>query len=165
MTATYDCIATTTLSSAQASVTLSSIPNTYTDLVAVCNFGVNTSVNSWIRLNGDTGSNYSCSTMYGNGTSAISTRRTNNSDGIILDLIGTVGGSSRDSSTIIHLQNYTNTTTNKTVLIRSSRTTETVAIAGLWRNTSAINSVTFRTTASETFNSGATFTLYGIKAE
>ncbi len=62
-------------------------------------------------------------------------------------------------------QNYSNTTTYKTVLSRCSNPTGgTLAVAGLWRSTAAITSITLTPTAGN-WLSGSTFTLYGIKAE
>ena len=72
MTATYDCIATTTLSSAQSSVTFSSISGSYTDLIIISD-AILASGNDalGLRFNSDSGSNYSYTFMYGNGTSAV----------------------------------------------------------------------------------------------
>ena len=58
MTATYDCIATTTLGSDQASVTFSAISGNYTDLVIVGNGALTAGAGTlFIRFNSDTGSN------------------------------------------------------------------------------------------------------------
>ena len=70
-------------------------------------------------------------------------------------------------SAIINIQNYSNTTTYKTILGRANNAvtgvTETV---GLWRSTSAITSMTLlQSYGSDLFKTGSTFTLYGIKAE
>ena len=63
--------------------------------------------------------------------------------------------------------NYSNTTTNKTVLARGNNASDasypgTEAFVGLWRSTAAINRIDFSSN-SKTWNAG-TFTLYGIKA-
>jgi len=170
MTATYDCIATETLSSAQSSVTFSSISGSYTDLVVVLN-GLNSTVTGqdiFIRFNSDTGSNYSFTSLYGNGTTAASTRASNNTAARMSFFVtpGTTGG----FNSIAHIMNYSNTTTNKTVISRANsiggNTTYpgAEALVNLWRDTSAITSVTI-TCVSTSFASGSTFTLYGIKAE
>jgi hypothetical protein len=68
---------------------------------------------------------------------------------------------------IIHIQNYANTTTFKTSISRIARETYGQAeVVGLWRNTSAINSVSFILTGggSTNFKAGTVITLYGIKA-
>jgi len=55
MPKTYEPIATTTLGSNQTTITFSSIPSTYTDLVIVSNMGTTTASYPFIRFNGDTG--------------------------------------------------------------------------------------------------------------
>jgi len=164
---TYQPIASQTLSSAAASVTFSGIPQTYTDLVVVINGSMSASgATIYARLNGDTGSNYSVTYIGGNGTSAYSNRSSNNSNGIGLG--GFEAGFSTGMFTnIVHFQNYSNSTTNKTVLSRWSDPSsggEVEAFVGLWRNTTAITSIEIRNNGGHNFNSGSTFNLYGIDA-
>jgi hypothetical protein len=120
----------------------------------------------YARLNGDTGSNYSVTYIGGNGTSAYSNRSSNNSNGIGLG--GFEAGFSTGMFTnIVHFQNYSNSTTNKTVLSRWSDPSsggEVEAFVGLWRNTTAITSIEIRNNGGHNFNSGSTFNLYGISA-
>jgi hypothetical protein len=72
---TYTPIATQTLGSAAASVTFSSIPQGYTDLILVINYATSASTgNALLRFNSDTGSNYSETALIGNGTTATSDR-------------------------------------------------------------------------------------------
>ena len=72
MAITYEPIATTTLGSAQASVSFSSFSG-YTDLVLVC-VATTASDDQFlsVQFNGDTGSNYSNTYMTGNGSTATS---------------------------------------------------------------------------------------------
>ena len=161
---TYEAIATQTLGSAAASVTFSSIPGTYTDLVIVCNTVRTTSLdNIGIRFNSDTGSNYSWTILKGNGTVASSDRRSN-----VTDIIFNVYNADAPAAGILQIQNYANTTTYKTALSRSSGAAAgyVYATVGLWRNTAAITSITLfdEGTTSAVINTGSTFTLYGIKA-
>ena len=66
---TYEPIATSTLGSAQATVTFSSIVGTYRDLVLIINSTPTTSnVTGNMRFNSDTGVNYYMTGMRGNGT-------------------------------------------------------------------------------------------------
>ena len=59
MTATYKKIATTTLGSAQADITFSTIPATYTDLVIVYTLKAATgSSDIYLRFNGSSASDY-----------------------------------------------------------------------------------------------------------
>ena len=159
MASTYEPIATTTLSSNQASVSFSSISNSYTDLVLVANGALSAAYDSIeLRLNGDTGTNYSRTFLSGNGTSASSGNSTNTSS-LALGLMGT-----ENSTDIFHINNYSNTSTYKTVISRANTASNTVrAGVGTWRSTSAINQVTVIATSGN-FISGSTFTLYGIKA-
>ena len=158
---TYEAIATQTLGSAAASVTFSSIPSTYTDLVLVMN-GVFNYTNTYYVMyyNGDsTLSNYSSIGMNGDGTSALS-----ESNGYIK--LGFSNNATTPITAIINIQNYSNTATYKTNLIRFSNTANfgSYAAVGLWRNTAAINSITIYSYYGGMFNAGSTFTLYGIKS-
>jgi hypothetical protein len=69
-----------------------------------------------------------------------------------------------NNTTIWQIFNYSNTTTNKSVLGRASNpSANTTACVGLWRNTAAITSVSVYGVGAN-FTVGSTFTLYGIKA-
>jgi hypothetical protein len=67
---------------------------------------------------------------------------------------------------IIQIQNYANTTTYKTALVRINATDfRTYASVVLWRKSpEAINRVNIKMEASGNFATGSTFTLYGIAA-
>lgn len=159
MPATYEPLATTTLSTTQNQIDFNSISGTYTDLVIVANGGVTSTNDIWLRMNSDTGTNYSRTRLTGDGSSAASTR--NSAFDAILINAGTVGS---NANFIINIMNYANTTTYKTTLSRFNSSTYVVASVGLWRSTSAITSLTLKAGSGDTFTSGSTFTLYGIKA-
>jgi hypothetical protein len=159
---TYEPIATTTLGSNAASYTFSSIPSTYTDLIVVCRAGAVSNSDLTFRVNGDTGTNYSTTWLYSDGTGVGSTRSANTAFGYFtyLGAIETFGHSVH----IAHFMNYSNTTTFKTVLARSANASRGVdAMGNLWRNTAAINSITL-IGSNANILSGSTFTLYGITA-
>ena len=164
MPVTYEPIATTTLGSAQATVTFSSIPATYTDLVLVTNLGGDTTAASLLlRVNGDSGSNYSTTVLYGTGSSALSAGYSNLTSAYA-GQINTGLPAALSAISIIQIFNYANTTTNKTIISRYNEAgTEVNAMVSLWRSTSAINEVILRT-ASSSFRTNSTFTLYGIKS-
>ena len=157
---TYEPIATTTLGSATANVTFSSL-GSYTDLVLVF-YGRCTNSgggNAFLQFNGDTATNYSATGMYGDGTTASSFRGSNNAStgGCIVDSVnyGTV---------IYNIMNYRNTSTFKTVIGRGNNTGQYVDTRiGLWRSTSAITSILMYSNAGN-WLAGSTFTLYGIAA-
>jgi hypothetical protein len=164
---TYVAIATSTLASATASVTFSSIPSTYTDLVLVLQPASTTFVdNIALNFNSDTGSNYSSTNLSGTG-SAASGGRAASPYIQVTNIIGTTGTLGAMTSTI-HIMNYANTTTYKTVISRTGQIGATYngneVIVSLWRNTAAINTIVVKQSGSPNFITGSTFSLYGIKA-
>jgi hypothetical protein len=159
---TYTPIATTTLSGV-SNYTFTSIPTTYTDLILIGSInGVSVATDVWYRVgNGsvDTGTNYSWTWLSGFGTSTESARASNNSK-LYIDGWGTIG--TGNSIIRTNINNYSNTTTYKTVLTqRTDAAKEANAQVGLWRSTSAINTLQLGLD-SGTFNSGTVLTLYGI---
>ena len=156
----YEVISTQTLGSAVTTVTFSSIPQTYTDLVLVVNGTNSADTNVVTRFNSDTGSNYSSTRLYGTGSSAASDRYSN-----ITFANLTAGNTTGIYNFIAHIQNYANTTTYKTIISRSNVTGDIVAaITSLWRNTAAISTLLVMLNSAGNFSTGSTFTLYGIKA-
>ena len=162
MALTYEPISSTTLGSDTASVTFSSISGSYTDLVLIIsakNTG-GSGYNLYGRFNSDTGTNYSTTYLGGNGSSAFSGRDSSQSQ----MRFGFTNNSNMQPQ-IIHIQNYSNTTTNKTTLVRGNDSgSGTYAIVNLWRSTAAINTIYLYQELSANFVSGSTFTLYGVKA-
>lgn len=159
-TPTYTLISETVLGSAQASVTFSSIPGTYKDLVLECVTTQSGAVNTWIQFNGDTATNYSGTNIRGNGTTASSSRRTNE-NAILVDFV--VNTATTPSARIAHILSYGNANVYKTALIRTSNATDEVyQNVALWRSTAAITSLTFYPGSPNTWSSGSTFRLWGI---
>ena len=162
MASTYEKIATNTLGSATSTVNFNSITASYTDLIFVWNIKQDNDSSVYIRFNGDTNSNYSTTGLFGDGTSATSQRLSNNSNGIWFrsELIS----GSNFNPIIYQFNNYSNTNVFKTVISRANNAAEMVgATVGLWRSTSAINSIEIWQGGTG-FSAGSTFTLYGIKA-
>ena len=162
---TYTPIATTTLGSNQNAVNFTSISQAYTDLVLVCTWIENSTEDLCMRVgNGsvDTASNYSLTYLVGNGSTASSGRSATS----FWDVSQVPATTSQFATTIVNFQNYSNTTTYKTAISRSgAAAVGTVAEVGLWRSTSAIDTIQLRCGfGSNTFNTGSTFTLYGIAA-
>ena len=163
-----------TLGSAQSTVTFSSIPQGYTDLVLViAGRGTRTgnTVDGNIRFNSDTGSNYSVTYLYGDGSSASSARASNQTAGnagLWYPAASTTSGIF--TANTIHIMNYSNTTTNKTWLTRDSNQSNTGALVGasvnLWRPTvlEAINRIDLTLGVGD-WATGSTFSLYGIAAQ
>jgi hypothetical protein len=161
MTSTYEKIATTTVSTPVLNVTFSSISSAYTDLVLVCGYSRSGGGNNIsLRLNG-AGSNYSETYLEGDGSTTYSGRHTNDSNMRVAFINGGTG--TEQSTLILNFMNYSNTTTYKTVLSRYSETTSDVGAAvGLWRSTSAINSIEIGRSATVNWDAGSVLTLYGI---
>jgi hypothetical protein len=158
---TYSTIATQTLGSTASSVTFSSIPSTYTDLVLITaapSVGGGISI-ATLTFNGDTASNYSFTRLSGDGSSA-STDRVSNTGGLQSGL--TYPGQYTQTWII---QSYANTSVNKTALNKSPVAQSLIRYGvGLWRSTAAITSVTIADGTGTGYATGATFTLYGITA-
>lgn len=163
MPSTFTPISTQTLGSAAASVTFSSIPSTYTDLVLVVVSKWTGSGNSsyGMRFNADGGTNYSRTYILGSGGGGSSARASNQTS----TFNGQVNATEWSSS-VFHIMNYSNSTTFKNVLSRTDQTGNYVtAMVALWRSTNAITSIDLGYfDASGNWASGSTFNLYGIKA-
>jgi len=117
---------------------------------------------TYMEINGDTGSNYSRTIMSGTGSSAVSARNSNQFQ-TYLDYYGVV--ETTPTNKIINFMNYSNTNTFKTVLTRSNDASlGTDAIVHLWRSTAAITQIKIYIDAVN-FAVGSTFSLYAIKSE
>ena len=168
---TYEAIGSFTTSANLSQVTLSNIPQTYTDLVLVT-----TAISSatgadifTIVLNGDnnsTGTNYSFTGLYATGTAAGSYRSTNQ-PGFVLGNLST-NSSFEWAPSVFNFNNYSNNTSFKNVLVRSNSATTsglyTDLSVGTWRQTGPINTITLRTVNGYGIKAGSTFNLYGIGA-
>jgi hypothetical protein len=171
MTATYEKIATTTVSgSSVASIDFTSISGSYTDLIVIGSIKAASATNPqpFVRFNNDSSTNYSVTNMYGNGTTAGSTRFSSQAQ-IRLNYV-VDPNTTEYTNLIMNIQNYSNTTTYKTVLnkltLGGGSNSGLDVSAGLWRSTSAINRLTFTLeNSSSNFAVGCVFTIYGIKAE
>ncbi len=165
MDKTYEPIATQTLGSAAASVTFSSIPQTYTDLILVVNPIVTSATTFAVRYNNvSTGTPYSATFLYGDGTSAASARVSNQNE--IRVSYAATSRSTNTGNIIVNIFNYSNTTTYKTNLSRENYAGEASGVnVGLWRSTAAITQIDLIPVSGGTIiNTGTVVTLYGIKA-
>jgi hypothetical protein len=161
-------IATQTLGSAASSITFSSIPSTYTDLRLVLVCKSTSSTDMYVRFNADNGSNYSVTTLAGNGTTAYSFGATSQTQ---IDPNVSVGALDTTIPSLITFDIFSYAgSTYKTVLITTSQDYNGSGSAGgtgsvnrnvaLWRSTSAITSLNLAGAAN--FAAGTTATLYGI---
>ena len=167
MPATYEPIATTTLSSAAASISFSSISSSYTDLRLVVFLLKDsaTSTNSLdVRFNSDSGTNYSSTYLRGDGATADSFRYTSATK---IDCGETTPTTTIGQLITVDIFSYAGST-NKTCLVTTSADAngsgQVSRGVGLWRSTSAINAISMAATFTSGANLGAgtTATLYGI---
>ena len=173
MANTYTLIASNTLTSSAASVTFSAIPNTYTDLVIrVSARTTEAGANELMiyTLNGNTGTNYSVTTLIGNGSTVVSNRTTSAANIRAGWQVGATATSNTFANTEIYIPSYTASqnkpTSNFSVAENNSSNTADTYIntnAGLFRITDAITSIAFSTINGNNFVSGSSFFLYGIK--
>lgn len=171
MANTYTLITSNTLSTTTASVTFSSIPQTYNDLVLKISARadtVDTNVNIFMRLNGDTGANYN-SLQYGYYTSGNNQNenfnRTNMGDNgpwaaganILTNMFG---------ANEAYFSNYTaaqfQVMATQGQVENNSSSGWAMTTSGQYRGSAAITSILMYP-YSGNFVAGSTFWLYGIK--
>jgi hypothetical protein len=143
------------------------IPSTYQDLYVVGSVApdaTRTATSLWLRLNGDSGTNYSITQLDGNASAVSSSRAANNTIfGLNFSLVSGNPGTFQ-----MWILNYASTSVFKTVLIRSANDnngagTTTVA-AGLFRTTAAINAINLLYPGGNSQTANTTASLYGIRA-
>jgi hypothetical protein len=171
MAPTYELIASNTLSSAAASVTFSSIPATYTDLLLKISARSSDSGGAFgrtctIRVNSDSGSNYSNLFLRATGTAVISAaNQDSTSFNSQTDITGDTATASSFSSLEAYFPNY-GSTANRPVSFFNVNETNGINSriyggAGLYRGGSAVESMTIET--PDLFLANSSFFLYGIK--
>lgn len=160
-TNTYVALDKVTVGTATPSITFTGINQGYTDLVVVISSpSASASAYSAVTVNGDNGSNYSFTRLYGTGSVAGSNRGSSMTYWQTQYLYS----SGTNLNAICHFMNYSNTTTNKTMIERyNDAAYEVDAQVNLWRSTAAITSITF-SRVSGNYAVGSTFSLYGIAA-
>jgi hypothetical protein len=163
----YIPIASQTLGSSASSVTFSSIPTTLNgktlrDLVLVCNMiGTSTGGGLFMRINSDTGSNYSRVIADGTGSGVLSNSGTTTS---FFTMWGSQEVSGSTSTSIFQLLDYSVTDKHKAILARSNNVVDSGVsmAAGRWANTAAVNALLISLFSNQ-FAAGSTFSLYGIE--
>jgi hypothetical protein len=164
-------IGSVTTSGAQTSVTFSSIPGTYTNLLLVITARSSDAVNQEIialQYNGDTGNNYDYQAIYGNGSSApggaVETGVANYSPASIA---GASSSANYPSTVHVLIGAYAGTTFYKTANsiafgADGSPAPQSIASGGGWRSTSAITSIKIFLGSGDAFVNGSQFNLYGL---
>jgi hypothetical protein len=172
ITGSFESISTYTVTgSAVANVTISSIPSTYKHLqlrMLARETSATVGGQSQMRINGDSGANYTYHTLFGSGSAATSDgsggyqwaygvdRHTNGNDPA-----NTFG------ATIFDFLDYTNTSKYKTLRAfggyDANGTGQIRLHSALWTSTSAITSLYFENQGGGSYAVGTQFALYGIK--
>lgn len=168
MAKTYDPIATTTLGSA-GTITFSSIPATYTDLVIVTRTAAVTSgADIRFEFNSDsTAGAYNWTVGSANGTGTkVSTRNTSQTAGL-MDYNAYPSTTVGEHVGILYLFSYAGNKYKsylaRSIVAKSGHGVDFVF--GQWRNTSAINSIKLGIgTGYSNFATGTIATLFGIQA-
>jgi hypothetical protein len=148
-----------------SSITFNSIPQTFTDLKIVMSArSTGTNATLLVRFNGDTtNTNYSMTQLYGSGTVAASARY---SAPYFINSENSNYTANTFSNGEIYIANYTVSNFKQIVTDSVTENNATAAdqwlLAGLWRNTNAITSITLSQAIDTGFTQYSTFTLYGI---
>jgi len=166
MANTYTLIEAKTLTTTTASVTFTSIPATYTDLLIKASVRDNrageTVTNVRLLFN-NSSSNFTTRRLFGNGTTA-------NGDTAAAGDFGVEPGNNATANTFgnfeMYIPNYAGSNyksySTDTVSEDNATLSFTTLIAGLWSQSAAINEINIAP-VSASFVSGSTFYLYGIK--
>ena len=157
-TSTYIALANITLGSSASSVTFSSIPATYRDLILIATHKLTTAGETLIYFNADTGSNYSSVTMRG-GPSSSTFSASFTAAGIRPQ--NAVGGATASNDSFqLQVMDYSATDKHKATLLRAGNATTdfSMAHASRWANTGNITSIK----CEAPYASGSTFALYAI---
>jgi hypothetical protein len=164
-------IASNTVTTATTSITFSSIPQTYSDLVLVLNIEGNTSFGTQarMRINGNaSASSYSSTTLTGNGASASAYRYPTGTAAYMEIMNGQTSTTANyTTSNLVQINNYANTSHFKTFLCRAlndkNGSGETDLVAGLFHSTLAVSQIEIFCASPTTFEPGSVVALYGIK--
>ena len=158
-TPTYTALATITLGSSASSVSFSSIPATYKDLILVTDGITGADATLFLRFNGDSGSNYFFVRGVGFSGGTFS-----DFGGNVTEIRNTIQFNTRGPG-ITQIMDYSATDKHKTVLQtgNAKNATEPAMGGGRWANTAAITSI-FCGLNTSTFVSGSRFDLYGVIA-
>jgi hypothetical protein len=162
-----------TLASSAASVTFTSIPATYTDLVLRASTRISDTGRSFIKVtfNSDTATNYSDTVLqfnsFAGGVESIRDTSNNYLSRTYTD--NATNTANTFASWEFYIPSYT-VSQNKpvsTVFAREENAASTDVDYGvtaqLWRNTAAITSIQITNFSTTTFNTTSSFYLYGIK--
>jgi hypothetical protein len=169
---TYYLLASNTVGSGGVgSVTFSSIPATYTDLVIKGSVRTNNNAvfdNLQVRFNSDSGANYSRLFLSAEGAGTNSFKATGNTAIFASYSLNAANSTaSTFSNTEIYIPNYTSSNQKSisldSVVAPNAATGYLTLFTGLWSGTAAITAIELAPNSGTLFNQYSTFYLYGIK--
>lgn len=156
-------IASQTLASNASSVVFSSIPNSFRDLIIVCNYTSSSAAALQLGMN----AGVTAKTVWARSSgTAVSS---GNQQVTPLEFGGNTFSSSTDrAQVVIQIFDYAQTNKNKSLLTRINVATSTnggtVMAASQFLSTAAITSLTLNFGGGQQFVAGATLSLYGVQA-
>jgi hypothetical protein len=173
-TTSFESIATVALSSGQSLITFSSIPQTYKHLQLIAHIktgrvadgdGVN------IRLNGDTGANYSGQYIYANGNATFAGDYGNLTSGMAMltgsgtnaNCANIFGGNVIDIFDYSNVNKFTHANGTDGYNLSSTNINWLASKTGIWRNKAAVTNIVLWTDSGQNFSTYSHFSLYGIK--
>jgi hypothetical protein len=168
----YELIETQILGSPSSSITFSSLgtySSTYKHLqirmIGRSNFSGNSSA-VFVRLNGDTGSNYSLHELTGNAFGVVSLGAASQTVMSAGEFPAANYAANIFSPAVIELLDFSSSTKNTTIRTLSGisglRTLVSLS-SGLWNNTAAVTSVTVISGGGASFVAGTRMSIYGVK--
>jgi len=167
MANTYTLIEAKTLSTPAASVTFTSIPATYTDLLLWTSIRASSGggISAGLRFNGST-TNYSERLLYGGGSGTAASANATTTSIQWANLGNDTNTSNTFSNCQLYIPNYAGSTfksvSTESVTENNATNADIYLDAGLWSDTAAITSLTL-TASTPDFATNSTFYLYGIK--
>lgn len=174
----FEAIATVTAAGGEASLTFSSIPQTYASLQIR---GIGKDLYSGaaaadyvnIRFNNDSSANYARHYLQGNGSTVQAGGGTGDTSiyALYAQTYSHNGNANIYGSMIVDIHDYASTTRNKTARIIAGTDNNVASSAyavclqsGLWLSTSAVTSITLLSGGGTGWAAGSKYALYGIKA-
>jgi hypothetical protein len=168
----FESIATTTLSTATASITFSSIPATYTHLQIRGIFRsdyAGLTDNLLMRFNSDTGANYVEHILRGDGASpGVYADPNSNTIFTTLDGAGATANANVFAASVMDILDYANTNKYKVMRHLSGRDNNgdggVSFSSGMWQNTAALTTILLYPRYGTNFTAYSQFALYGIRS-
>lgn len=164
MAITYEQIASNTLSSSTATVTFSSIPQTYTDIVVITKLLAATAGDIRLNFNNDTANNYNRVILSGDTTTTYNSSAYSQAFARF-NYASALRTTEPYSMYFLEINQYRNPNMNKAIYSRGGRPGEgNDYMVNMWNSTAAINRIDFSMDFSRSFAAGSYFALYGISA-